>query len=300
MTEAWLRRWNTFWHEDLTTEGAFDFFRLYFYGSLIAIFLSNYYGRFFVDLAWADPALYQPTPLEPLFQFVPRTYESFTVILYTFLASCFVAAIGFLSPVSKTLAAVSGVFILNTLSSYGNWNHTLGPTALALVLLSWVPCSYRYSLDGVLLWGSRAKPDVWFFKFFQVVVVWSYFSSGLYKLAYSGLGWITSNSLHNYLIFSNFLEKQTTHEWLSSRLIEYPMLCWILGFATYMIELGSPIALFTNRLRYLVFALLVALQVTIYFSLKENFVMTVTILPTLFLTKKQSLPPERPGGRNKY
>lgn len=283
---GYLERWNSFWHGDQTSRAGLDFFRFFFYASIGLIFCTDYYGQFFINLSYADPALIQPTVFSPLFSFVSTSTENLSLLRAMFVASCALAALGIVSRLTKLTSAVIGLYVLNLLSSFGNWNHTVGPVAITLIFLCLVPCSYRFSIDHLWGWDSKEAPQAWLFKLIQVMVLWSYFSSGLYKLFYSGFDWVTANSLRNYLIFANYLEKHTTHEWLAHVAIQWPMVCWFAGLLALLIELTCPLALLNQRLRSGYFTLLVLFQVMIYLALKENFVMMLPLLPALFLGRR--------------
>jgi hypothetical protein len=274
--------WNNYWHNRDASELSLDLFRFFFYSALAIIFCFDYYGGFFVSLSLASNELFQPTWLEVFFSFVKKDIHIYSFIRWLFVILCLVSALGMLSKFSKILSALCGLYIFNTLGSFGSWNHSLVITTLVLVLFIFVPSSFNYSLDYLFRGKSSSKPEPWMFVFIQTSVIWSYFSSGLYKILDSGFGWVTENSFYNYLLASRFIEKVTSNIALTNSLVDYPSICWWFGFSAITIELFSPIALFIRRARLFIFLTLVLFQVSIYFLLNENFIMCLPLLPALF------------------
>lgn len=260
---------SNFWFRPLKDSPSLRFARLFFYAIFFLIFLSDYYGGFFVALSRTPPELRQPTWLEPLFGWFINDTSFYRATRNVFLAACVFAGLGFWPKINALIAAISGLYILNTLASFGQWHHPGGLPALALLTIFFVD------------WKN---PTAWWFRLMQILVLWSYFSSGLYKVMAGGwsFDWVWANSLFTYVHAALEIQRVTDNRLVLEFLGKHETLCLYMGGMALTLELLCPIALLHRKLAYLVFTALTLFQFANHFVMNENFVLLLPILPALF------------------
>jgi len=108
-------------------------------------------------------------------------------------------------------------------------------------------------LSGEYTWPVRL---VW------VLFILVFFGAGMSKIRHSGLEWIFSDNMRYLLIRHHY-----THEPLTSwglYLAQYNWLCQLLAAATLVVEVGSPLALFSHKLRLIIIPGLFFMQIGIW------------------------------------
>lgn len=159
------------------------------------------------------------------------------------------------------------------------WRFRIAGPAFAILLL--VVTSYRNSwsmvfhtenlmvLHVLVLGGSRAA-DAWSFdarsraevpphwrygwpiELMCRVTVATYLIAGITKLGNSGLGWVTSDTLRNFVAYDNLrkVELGDLYSPLGAFMVRYDWLFPPLAAVSLSVELGSPLALVHRRIAY--------------------------------------------------
>jgi hypothetical protein len=173
------------------------------------------------------------------------------------------AAIGLFTRPAKILTAAGMLLALGFEQAYETGsNHSHYLLLYSLVLLSFSTSDQAWSVDA---WLRRRRPHAPVpddgatslaasglpRNAVLIAAVSLYFASGLGKLSDAGLRWVDGQSLQYYIgsqVDRTSFELVTLlRTWVS----EQRWLCAIMSAGTLVIEMGSPLALFSRRLRHL-------------------------------------------------
>ena len=149
------------------------------------------------------------------------------------------------------LFAANLLWVLSYRNSWGMIFHTDNLMVLHILVLALSRAADAWSLDAR---AGRTRDDPaahgWPVRLLAVVTVASYLIAGVAKLRLSGVGWISSDLLRNYVAYDNLrkLELGDFHSPLGARLIAYPWLFPPLAALSLVLELGAPLALAGPRL----------------------------------------------------
>jgi hypothetical protein len=121
-------------------------------------------------------------------------------------------------------------------------------TTLALVVLSFAPCSDAWSL--------RPRPGAapaaaynWPLKLVQVFLCQVYLFAGYAKLFRTGLGWISVEGVRGYVLLYNQNPQNVVFNTLGPWLAARPALCFAAALAAVLLNLGFWVVLFSRRAR---------------------------------------------------
>jgi uncharacterized membrane protein YphA (DoxX/SURF4 family) len=155
---------------------------------------------------------------------------------------------------SKVFFALT-FFMINTIHNYGFIPHAFMPIVLACYAMAFG--------------GTR--------KVFLVRLIFCsvFFNAGISKILNGGIDWVASTSIQNIFLRSEIYFHDVAkvaravrlEEVLSKHLV---VAQWLAGFSI-VLEVVSPLALFKNRLKYLIIPGLMVMQITIYFLIFVNF-----------------------------
>ncbi|MGK3991417.1 HTTM domain-containing protein [Sorangium sp. So ce136] len=146
------------------------------------------------------------------------------------------------------------LWVLSYRNSWGMVFHTENLLVLHVIALSLGAAADAYSLDArrARALSTPPAPDGrygWPLRLLCAITVTSYFIAGITKLRNSGLDWVTSDILRNYVAYDNVrkIALGDTHSPLGGALVRYRFLFPPLALASLAVELGAPLALFSRR-----------------------------------------------------
>jgi hypothetical protein len=147
--------------------------------------------------------------------------------------------------------AATALWVLSYRSSWGMILHTENLMCLHLVVLGLASSADAWALDA----RGKAAPEPserygWPLRLMSAATVLSYLIAGIAKLRASGLEWVTSDLLRNYVAYDAIrkLELGSIHSPLGGMLAPYPLVFTCLAAISLLIELGAPVALLSRRL----------------------------------------------------
>lgn len=201
--------------------------------------------------------------------------------------------VGLRTRTSAALLALSTWFLVSHDGSYGEIHHPEIVLSMFLLFLALSPSGMRLSIDARL----RGRPvgttnmAVWPLKLTQALLVWSYFSNAVAKLAYSGLDWMNGYTLQQSMLYSAVQWERPLGLWLAQQ----HELCMALSIATIALELAFPLALFVPRLRPVLLASAVAFHVAMYLTMNIGFFQHVVLFAVFvdfhgLATRRRSMP----------
>ena len=109
----------------------------------------------------------------------------------------------------------------------------------------------------------------------RVVFVSLFFMAGMSKLRNSGLDWIFTENLQNWLINSTLFFRDNLNDvqrmGLNYYIAKNLLLCQILALGVVLLEVSAPLALISKKARTIIPTLLFLMQVTVFFTIFVNF-----------------------------
>lgn len=152
--------------------------------------------------------------------------------------------------VSGPLFALMLLWVLTYRNSWGQIFHTENILVLHVIVLAMAPAADALSLDAR---GRAAPADDerygWPVRLMCIATVLTYFIAGVTKLRIAGDDWLTSDTLRNYIAYDNLrkIELGDVHSPLGAKLVKHGWLFPPLAATTFIVELGAPLALLSNR-----------------------------------------------------
>lgn len=175
------------------------------------------------------------------------------------------------------ITAILSALLFGMVHSYGYFTHIYLPIALLLFILAGSRAADQLSADRWMKKNpTKGKSHYeWPIILVQLLFCLIFMSAAIAKLRLGGWQWATGDTLQNYVLRSYMLYGEN-HPWAASFsmnrwLANKAELCKILGFFTLILELSTPLALFSRRLRPVIIISLFVLQVGIYFTIFVNF-----------------------------
>jgi hypothetical protein len=256
--------------------------RVVFYGGLLVLALRQF-SPLTVDVAYQTYPPELRTPIQ-LFRLVGLDNPS-PVVLSVATATCLVAwvfaAIGFLTAPSMIVTAATALFLHGIGRSMVDAHVWLVPV-YTLLCLSTSRCGDTYSVDALIRrrwpwWPGAARPGSvsasgFSRKLVTLAVVYTLFAGGVAKLMEGGWRWADGTSLQFYVGATPELYGQPARfGFLASALAPYLWPFTLMSVATLLFELGSPLALFSRRLRHVIAAGSLVFHAGIYALMLPNF-----------------------------
>lgn len=256
--------------------------RFVFYGGSLALFAFLNDGLSFT-LGEASPDLYRPRGITAVLgipYFSPGAMRALMAVTYL---AWLCAVVGLLTRPAKILTAVGMLLALGVEQAYETGStHAHLLLLYSLVFLSFSTSDRDWSVDAWLRLrrGLPQEPEGRAASIVAtglprnailIVAVSLYFASGLSKLTDAGLRWIDGQSLQYYVGSqvdrTSFALVMSLRMWVS----EQRWLCVIMSAATLAIELGSPLALFSRRLRHLWIPAWISMHLGIVLLMAPNY-----------------------------
>jgi hypothetical protein len=255
--------------------------RILFFGALV--FSINFdHLTSFVGLA-LDIKCSQNMGIWYFFEF---SKTQMSVLKYVCMISAVTSCIGFFTRLSYWLCFLSLLFLNMYALKFCFWNHVYLPLHFPMLFWALLDRNSTFRVDQFLkirFLNSKSSIDSTDFlvKANRVFFAIIFFAAGYSKLKNGGLDWIFSSSLQNILYLQNFLTRSAdTPELfvkLNHWLIQFPKLCSFLALDTILIELITPIALFSKRAQKYIILHLIVLQFGFYVFTYINFLIWLLI-----------------------
>ena len=283
MIRTLKRHWMHFWFEP-TSPTNLSLCRLFVCGGLLLRYLIvpahvRIYPEQFAGLWQAHPLLgiLQLPVLGPSWL---GLFEG----LWLLALAC--SCLGLLTRLSTFLSFWLALYLLWIPHNYGKLHHTDMITVLVLAVFMLSRCGDTWSLDRVLKrkfrgQEARVTADVppsgeytWPIRIAWVIIVSIFFAAGITKLRNSGLDWVFSDNFSVMLIKVNYLAYIGYPPLLDWGLYVAPhvLLCQLLAGSTLLLELLSPLALFSRIARRIIAPALALFVLSILLFFMPGFV----------------------------
>jgi hypothetical protein len=247
--------------------------------SVLAVRLSR---GLYLGLAGQPHELFRPLSFMQLFGSMPSRTTTLVVQVIGVPAAV-LAAFGFRARLTLPAAWAAGVFLNGMATSVGKVVHNDVLLLLALIPLLPAPTADVWSIDsrrqeGRQAWSARYG---WPLRTAMVVVTGGYFFTGLAKLLFSGLAWVTSDNLRWVLYASS--DAQASPNGLGLLIADHPWLAHLVAAATLMLELGFPLVLFRPRAAWIFVPGVVLLHTSIWATMHLDYFAWVATVLVVFV-----------------
>lgn len=200
-----------------------------------------------------------------------------TASIFILQISLVFSAVGFLTRISQWSAFFSLVVLnMNQLKSCYN-NFALLAVVIPLFIWAVLDNFTNLRIDHLISKKSNSEVDQEKFLIYSLQTYFCiiFFLSGVTKLKLGGLDWIFSDSLKNIFLTQNFTFQDSFayihfHKF-QNLFLYYDNLFVVLALVTVILELATPVALFSERTGKHIILHLLAIQIGIYFFMYIDF-----------------------------
>lgn len=144
------------------------------------------------------------------------------------------------------------LWVTSYASSWGMIFHTENLMVLQVLALGLGPAADAWSLDARRRGTPSPEPNGrygWPLRLAATIAVLAYFMAGVAKLRHTGLDWVTTDFLRNYVAYDALRKKElgSPYSPLGAALASYPALWKPMAAVSLTAELAAPLALLGGR-----------------------------------------------------
>lgn len=256
-----------FTHPEQVTNWDLGLVRILFFSIAFWTTASGYMGEF----SKIPPTLHCPQTTTGAWAYISLSAGVVQGLMTLYNVSLLTALVGFLTRTSYWLCFLSSSLIYLNSLKYCYYDHRQLPLQLVFVFFALLDQNSRFRLDQ-LIWRQREKEEgdpAYLLQVLRIHFCLVFFAAGFAKLRYSGVDWITTETLRNFLILQNFFFEGTWEQkaffFINDWVVRHPWLCRFLAFETILIELMAPLALYKSRWSRSLVVNLFFMQIGIYF-----------------------------------
>lgn len=267
---TWLKRISNFMQNEAypgpVSNWDMGLVRILFFALAFLTTANSYIGEFS-----KIPVLHCPETTTGAWAHISLTVTQTKALMFLYNASLLTALVGFFTRSSYWLCFLSSSLIYLNSLKYCYYDHRQLPLQLAFVFFALLDKNSSFRLDH-LIWPESRKQNgdpAYLLQVLRIQFCLVFFAAGFAKLRYSGVDWITTDTLRNFLILQNFFFEgtweQKTFFPINDWVVQYPWLCHFLAFETIALELMAPLALYRSKWSRSIVLNLFVMQIGIYF-----------------------------------
>jgi hypothetical protein len=260
---AVVDRWNRFWfHPVAPADLALS--RLVFFGFLFAYYLPvSPVGWGSVPASWRDPIwiferLHLPILSDRALAVLGPLWK------LSLLLSCF----GLATRVSTAVAFALGAYLIALPYNFGKTDHMTALVLWTLGILALSRCGDAWSVDALIRRRLGRPPPSpsgeyrWSVRAVWLTMCVVFFAAGMAKLMRGGLAWVFSEHMAISLVQQHYSLDPPDVTW-GLFIARHAWMAQLMAGASLLLELAAPLALFSRRARWVLPALLLAMQLGI-------------------------------------
>jgi hypothetical protein len=284
-----IKRWNHFWFEAVSPDNL-GLCRIILFGTMFLFYVLTplffpSWG-FLQDFApWGSVSriFWNPDPvwLISFLHVPPASMQVLEAMQIVWRAALLLSCIGLFTGISTAVSFGLGIYLFGMEASFGEIHHFEHVLIFAFLMMAFSPCGDAWSIDVLIRRarvGAIEEPSAksgeytWPVRMIWVVIVSIYFAAGVSKVRHSGFEWIDSDNMRNLLMSGYYhisnADPLTSWGLVVSRSVTIPRL---MAAGSMILELTLPLALFSQRCRWVLIPSVAAMQFGIAVLMGPNF-----------------------------
>jgi len=280
--------WNRFWFEPTSADNL-GLCRILLYGSMFLFYVLS--PLLFKSWGWHEnftlwgkvsPAFWTPVWLFAVLHLPQLSTGPLIVIQSVWWLALALSCVGLFTRVSTAMSFILGAYLFGLPNNFGKIHHLDQLLLWAFMVMAFSRCGDAWSIDALTRKARTSSAGIvdpppsgeytWPVHLIWVISAMVYAEAGLSKLRHSGIGWITTATMQNYLLQGYYhvsdSEPLTTWglffartHWLSSTL----------AATSLLFEIGILVALFSRKSRWILVPGVVGMQASIALFMGPNF-----------------------------
>ncbi len=207
------------------------------------------------SFAGFDAAGFRPTGIVSMVLGQPLAAPMPALVMLATLASGLAFVLGWRFALSGPIFAAALLWVTSYRNSWGMIFHTENLMVMHVIVLSLGASADAWSLDARRRHAAglaRAADDArygWPLRLAAAITIGTYMLAGIAKLRHSGLDWVSSDILRNYIAFDNLrkVELGDNYSQLGAALSRHPALFPPLAALSIGFEIFAPLAFLSRR-----------------------------------------------------
>jgi hypothetical protein len=235
-----------------------------FFGLLLAYYLPvSHVGWGSVPLSWRDPIW--------IFERLHLPFVSdraLSVLVPVWKVSLLLSCVGLATRVSTVVAFVVGSYLVALPYNFGKTDHMTALVLFAIGILTLSRCGDAWSVDALIRRRmGRAAPAAsgeyrWPVRMVWLTMAVVFFAAGMAKVMQGGLAWVFSDHFAISLVQQHYSLDPPGVKW-GLFVARHAWMAHLLAAGAVVLELAAPLALFSRRLRWVLWPSLLLMQVGI-------------------------------------
>ena len=288
-TKSLLQRWNHFWFEPVAPDNL-GLCRIILYGSMFLFYvftpwLFKSWGWHEDFALWGNVSrvFWSPVWLLATLHLPPLPTSYLLVIQSVWRVALLLSCVGLWTRVSTAVSFIFGVYLMGLPNSFGRTHHLDQLLIWAFLVMAVSRCGDAWSIDALVRKArgrtATARQDplpsgeyTWPVHLIWVISAVIYLEAGLSKLRHSGMSWVTTDMMRNYLMraYYHVSDSEPLTSW-GLFIAQSHHLSKLFAAGALMLEVGFVIALFSRRSRWVLVPGVVAMQTGIAALMGPNF-----------------------------
>lgn len=288
------QRWNHFWFEPTSADNL-GLCRIILYGSMFLFYLLS--PVLFRSWGWHEDftlwgkvssVFWTPVWLFAKLHLPQLSTSSLIVVQSVWRLALALSCVGLLTRFSTAVSFVFGVYLFGLPNNFGRIHHLDHLLLWAFMVMAFSQCGDAWSVDA-LIRKARARTVAaekdpapsgeytWPVHLIWVISAMVYFEAGISKLRHSGIKWVTTETMQNFLLHGYYHVSDS--EPLTSWGLFFARSHWLwsaLAAGSLLLEVGLVLAVFSRRARWVLVPGVVAMQAGIALLMGPNFYQMMT------------------------
>jgi predicted DCC family thiol-disulfide oxidoreductase YuxK len=282
------QHWNHFWFEP-TSPDNLGLCRIYLYGTMFLFYILS--PLLFKSWGWhtdftlwgnVSSAFWSPVWLFSVLHLPPLSTGALVAMQTIWRLSLALSCVGLFTRASTIVSFVLGTYLIGLPNNFGKIHHLDQLLVWAFMAMAFSRCGDAWSFDA-LRRKVRAKTPgaadprpsgeyTWPVHLIWVISAMVYVEAGASKLRHSGISWITTETMRNFLLqsFYHVSDSEPLTSWGLFFVRSHWLSSTLAGFSLFF-EVAIFIALFSRRSRWILVPGVVGMQTGIAMFMGPNF-----------------------------
>jgi predicted DCC family thiol-disulfide oxidoreductase YuxK len=282
------KHWNRFWFEPASADNL-GLCRIILYGSMFLFYVLS--PLLFKSWGWHEnftlwgkvsSAFWNPVWLFAVLHLPQLSTVPLIVMQSVWRAALFLSCIGLFTRVSTAISFILGAYLLGLSNNFGKIHHLDQLLLFAFMVMAFSRCGDAWSVDALIRKAQTRTPEAldlalsgeytWPVHLIWAISAMVYVEAGASKLRHSGVAWITTATMQNYLLQGYYHVSDS--EPLTTWGLFFARTHWLasaLAATSILFEVGIVVALFSRKSRWILVPGVVGMQASIALFMGPNF-----------------------------